>query len=102
MNSWRKAAEFLRAAVDALDTEQDAAQRAALYGGLATIIGELETLVHEDCEGNTYALEKCGNFRWHVAAALGIDDDNGHGPAEHRRMALGELRSFENVLDQMR
>lgn len=46
-------------------------------------MADLEEAV-KDAGGNAYALEKIGNAKWHIGAALGFDVENEHSAEEHR------------------
>lgn len=49
------------------------AEKAGLYAGARTLLTDLDGHVAEDAGGNTYALEKIGQAKWHIGAALAFD-----------------------------
>jgi len=53
----------------------------------------------EGAGGDTSALEKIGNTRWHIGAALGFDTDDGHSAEEHRTWAYSALSSLKETLE---
>jgi hypothetical protein len=53
----------------------------------------------KDAGGNAFALEKIGNAKWHIGAALGFDVDNEHSAEDHRVWASSALDSLKNTLE---
>lgn len=77
------------------------ADRAALYA-LARVYGrDLEETAAEDFGDDAYLREKAGQFQWHMGAALGFDETNGHDAGMHRTWALGAVSSYEGRIENL-
>lgn len=68
----------------------------ALYAAAEAVIRRLQDHLDETMPDDGYAQEKLGNARFHIAAALGFDIDNGHSPDKHRVWALGDLSNLQS------
>lgn len=68
--------------------------RCALHGAAEAQFSRLRSHLDENLPHDGYASEKFINARWHMAAMLGFEIDNGHGPDMHRVWALGDLSNL--------
>ncbi|WP_152666174.1 hypothetical protein [Pseudomonas abietaniphila] len=81
--------------VDAPDGANTIFERSALFSAVQHLVNDLSA--HEDLNG--YAKEKAETVRWHVGAALGFDQTNGHDSRQHRVWALGEVQTLESCYE---
>ncbi|MOA36379.1 hypothetical protein D3C78_1578970 [compost metagenome] len=98
MNDIRKTVSALSELVGELKHATTVFERAALFSAIRALTDDI--LDAEDDEVNGYAKEKAYKVRWHSAAALGFEVDNGHSVEMHRCWALGELSTLESVTEQ--
>ncbi|MNR10495.1 hypothetical protein D3C85_1267510 [compost metagenome] len=98
MNDIRKTVAALRELVEELKNASTVFERAALFSAIRALTDDIRET--DDEEVNGYAREKAYKVRWHSAAALGFDIDNGHPAESHRCWALGELSTLESVTEQ--
>ena len=75
-------------------------EKAALLGGATVLLDGLAQLVKDRHHDNSYAHEKIGKARLHIAAALGLDTTNGHNSEQQRSWARGDLNTLESVLSK--
>lgn len=96
MNDPRVAAAALSELIDELKNAHSVFERAALFSAIRLLCDDF---LNADLElVNGYAKEKAAQIRWHSAAALGFDIDNGHSEQDHRVWTLGALSSLEDSL----
>jgi hypothetical protein len=98
MKDWRLAVGKLNEIVEGTSGTLSIGEQAGLYAGARVLLADLEEAV-EAVGGNTYALDKIGNVRWHIGAALGFDTDSGHSADDHRTWAYGALKSLNETLE---
>lgn len=96
MNDPRVTAAALSELISELKNAHSVVERAALFSAIRLLCADF--LNADDEEVNGYIKEKAGQIRWHSAAALGFDIDNGHSAQDHRVWALGALSSLEDSL----
>ena len=98
MNDPLVSAKALEELIDELKTAETIFERAALFSAIRVICTDFIDADYEQVNG--YAKEKAGQIRWHSAAALGFDIDNGHSAQDHRAWAMGALWSLQDSLNQ--
>lgn len=101
LDDWKTVVSFLNDLVAELDPDRSAAHRAGIYGGAAALLSALKVTVHDAYGADGYALEKISKARWGFAAALGIDNGNGHDIQHLRVLVLGALSSLESQLSMI-
>jgi hypothetical protein len=67
MNDWRLAVGKLNEIVKSTTAITSPGEKAGLYAAARVLLADLEEAVKKD-GGNTYALEKIGNAKWHIGA----------------------------------
>lgn len=98
MNDPRVTAAALSELIDELKNARTVFERAALFSAIRLLC---EDMLNADLAiVNGYAKEKAAQIRWHSAAALGFDIDNGHAAQDHRVWALGALSSLQDSLPE--
>lgn len=95
MNHIKAKTAALREIVEYLNRVHSLPERASLFAASRTLIDDLLT----DERLNGYAKEKAQEMRWHIGAALGFDETNGHPGEQHRVWALGAQDALEGVND---
>ncbi|MNP56006.1 hypothetical protein D3C76_1506950 [compost metagenome] len=98
MNDPKFTAAALSELIDELKNVETIVDRAALFSSIRMLCDDL--LNADDDQVNGYAKEKAGQIRFHSAAALGFDIDNGHSAQQHRVWALGALSSLDDSLPE--
>lgn len=81
--------------VEELETTESLFERAALFAASRVLIDDLLS----DERLNGYAKEKAVDLRWHIGAALGFDETNGHPLEQHRTWAMGYLGTLGDVIE---
>lgn len=84
----------LREIVENLGRVHTLPERASLFAASRALIDDLLA----DDQLNGYAKEKAHDLRWHIGAALGFDETNGHSHEQHRVWAMGYLGTLEDVV----
>lgn len=87
--------EALRELVDEIKNAETIFERAALFSAIRDLVEDLDS----DEQLNGYAKEKALGVRWHAAAALGFDQNNGHTAEAHRVWAYGEMNTLESTYE---
>lgn len=85
----------LREIVENLNRVHALPERASLFAASRALIDDL--LAGDQLNG--YAKEKAHDLRWHIGAALGFDETNGHTSEQHRAWAIGYQDSLESAAD---
>lgn len=98
MNDLQLAITVLNETTRQCEPDNPLSERLGLYAGACELLRQMEEHVRRHCHGDGYALEKIGNAKWHIGAALGVDIDNGHPPDQHRAWSLGALGTLQSHL----
>lgn len=99
MNSPKLAVERLNEIVKACHGDSELFERAALYSAARFLLDDIRMhFMLEEGRIDSYMSEKIQSARWHIAAALGFDIDNGHDAGQHRVWALGQLDTLSNLI----
>jgi hypothetical protein len=78
------------------------ADKAGLFAAGRLLVRDFEdVLARVHPSGHSYASEKLGQYKWHLAAMLGYDIDNGQSVQQHRVWALGALGTFTSLINEM-
>lgn len=93
MSDFKAKIAALNEIVDELETAESLSERAALFAASRALIGDLLS----DERLNGYAKEKAVDLRWHIGAALGFDETNGHATEQHRVWAIGYIGTLEDA-----
>lgn len=74
-------------------------ERAAVFAATESIASRFRS---PDESFSGYQLEKVGQARSHIAAAVGYDIDNGHDRDAHIGWAIGAINNLKNQLERRR
>lgn len=73
------------------------AECAAVYAAARAIASEFNAK-KEQFDG--YLLEKVERARWHLCAAVGYEETNGHSKSQHVVWAMGEINTLHDLVDK--
>lgn len=76
-------------------------ERAGAYALAIAFASDLHRIAVDDFADDAYLREKASQFEWHIGAALGFDETNGHPDDQHRVWSLGALSSYEGRLENL-
>jgi len=87
--------------IEIADTSLPKDERQRLHWETKSLIAGIDRHVEGPLGGDADALEKTHSVLWHVGAALGLDETNGHGPQQHRSWAMGDFWSLKSILERI-
>lgn len=101
MNDPKLAVEQLREIAAVSERDAPLPERAALYSAARFLLDDIRAhFTPEAGRIDGYMSEKIHKSRWHIAAALGFDIDNGHDDTQHRVWAFGQLDTLASLISE--
>ncbi len=82
--------------VELATTASSGFEKAAVYGAAKALERELET-AQDAGKINVYRWEKAYEAVFHLCAALGYEEDNGHSASMHHSWARGAIMALETA-----
>ena len=101
MNDPTLAVARLRDIIGEAHRDRSLAERSALYSAARYLLSDIRKhFTPEKGRLDGYMSEKIHKTRWHIAAALDFDIDNGHDDEQHRVWAYGSLDTLSSLINE--